>query len=82
MSVLALLHHMVGWHGDRFLDPEVWERYLRHALAPVPIEQHLEKLQIGEMVNKMNGFSLVFEIYDDIFPTRLHRSVSVHEELG
>ena len=75
ISMLALVQHMAGWHRDRFLDPEVWERFLRHKLAPelmpapselqlpLSIEQHLEKLPIGEMVNALALFMSDEEYY-------------------
>ena len=74
LSMLALVQHMAAWHRDRFMDPEVWEKYLRHKLAPelmpapselelpLPIEHHLEQLQMGEIVSKINNFSFVCTI--------------------
>ena len=64
--MLELVQHLVSWHKCRFMDPDVWERYLRHVLAPelmpgpseleLPAPIHLEQLSIGEMVNKMHSF--------------------------
>ena len=64
ISMVELVQRMVIWNREGCLDPEVWEKFLRHALAPslmpAPSELQLptspersfKKFRTEETVNK------------------------------
>ena len=62
--MVELVKHLVIWNREGCLDPEVWEKFLRHALAPdlmpapselqLPMspERSFKKFRSEEAVNK------------------------------
>ena len=59
-----LIQSLVDWHKNRYLDPDVWESFLRHhldpALMPAPSEIELQaneqdgQPQTEDMVDNIN----------------------------
>ena len=71
--MLALVDNLVVWHRERYLDPEVWERFLVHTLCPAlmpasselqrraSIEQRPEQLQRVNVIDKFHRCKNCFD---------------------
>ena len=64
VSMKELIQSLVSWHRNGYLDPDVWEQFLRHQLDPalMPAPSELQ-LQADGQIQKDNTVSIIFILF-------------------